>query len=101
MEHSVKARGWRILLLLAMAATGLSQGEDEPYFALSSNRTFGPNGRPSVMMSAWNVDSLEFRVYRVQDPLQFFQQLEDPHQFGGHVPRPPRERTLLERIHQW
>jgi uncharacterized protein YfaS (alpha-2-macroglobulin family) len=91
----------RLLILLALAATGLGQSEDEPYFALSSTRTFAPNSRPSVMMSAWNVDSLEFRVYRVQDPMQFFEQLEDAHQFGGHVPRPPRERTLIERIHQW
>jgi uncharacterized protein YfaS (alpha-2-macroglobulin family) len=94
-------KGARLLVLLALAASGLSQSEDEPYFALSSTRTFAPNSRPSVMLSAWNVDSLEFRIYRVQDPMQFFEQLEDAHQFGGHVPRPARERTLLERIHQW
>ena len=42
-----------------------------------------------------------FRVYRVEDPVQFFEQLESPHQFGGRAPRPPRERTLLEKIHLW
>ncbi|HEY2015473.1 MAG TPA: MG2 domain-containing protein, partial [Bryobacteraceae bacterium] len=91
----------RLLLLLAAAAPGLSQGENEPYFSLSSNRTFPSNGKPSVELSAVNVDSLEFRVYRVEDPIQFFQQIENPHEFGGRTPAPPRERTLLERFHGW
>src|SRR5271157_2330380 len=91
----------RLMLLLAAAAPGLSQGESEPYFALSSGRTFGTNGRPTVALSAWKVDSLEFRVYRVDDPMKFFEQIEDAHQFGGRGPRPPHERTLLERIHLW
>jgi alpha-2-macroglobulin len=91
----------RFLILLAVAAAGLSQSESEPYFALSSARTFGSNGKPVVSLSAWNVDSLEFRVYRVNDPVLFFQQLEDPHQFGGRVPRPPQRRTVLERVHRW
>jgi uncharacterized protein YfaS (alpha-2-macroglobulin family) len=91
----------RLLLLLAAAATGLSQGEGEPYFALSSARTFPSNGKPVVSMSAWNVDALEFRVYRVNDAVKFFEQLEEPHQFGGRVQRPPQKRTLLERVHRW
>jgi uncharacterized protein YfaS (alpha-2-macroglobulin family) len=88
-------------LLLAVAACGLGQGENEPYFSLSSSRTFPSNGKPSIRVSAWKVDSLEFRVYRVADPVQFFQQIENPHQFGAASPAPPRERTLLERIHAW
>ncbi|PYT29807.1 MAG: alpha-2-macroglobulin, partial [Acidobacteria bacterium] len=35
------------------------------------------------------------------DPLKFFEQLDNPHQFGGRAPRPPHEHTLLERIHAW
>jgi uncharacterized protein YfaS (alpha-2-macroglobulin family) len=91
----------RLLLLLAVAAAGLGQGEDEPYFSLRSSRTFGSGGKPSVALSASNVESLDFRVYRINDPVEFFQQLEDPHQFGGHVPRPPHEVTFLEFIHEW
>src|ERR1044071_3337028 len=91
----------KLLLLLLVAAPGLGQDENAPYFSLSSSHTFPSNGKPSVEFSAWNVDSLEFRVYRVNDPLVFFQQLEDAHQFGGNVARPPRERTLLERVHAW
>ncbi len=91
----------RVLLLLTLAAPGLSQSEDEPYFSLSSMRTFGAGAKPSVALTAWNVDTLEFRVYRVDDPVQFFQQLESAHEFGGRAPRPPHQRTLLERIHVW
>jgi uncharacterized protein YfaS (alpha-2-macroglobulin family) len=91
----------RLMLLLAAAAAMLGQSENEPYFALSSSRTFGSGGKPSIGVSAFNVDSVEIRVYRVNDPVQFFRQVEDPHQFGGQVARPPRERTLLERIHAW
>src|SRR6185369_4108826 len=44
---------------------------------------------------------LEFRVYRINDPVKFFEQLEDAHQFGGRNPAPQRERTMLERFHNW
>src|ERR1019366_3998822 len=91
----------RVLLLLFLAAPGLSQSEDEPYFSLSSARTFGAGSKASVALTAWNVDTLEFRVYRVDDPVQFLQQLESAHEFGGRAPRPPHQRTWLERIHAW
>ena len=92
---------FRLLALFAVAAAGLSQLENQPYFALSSGSTFASNGKPVVSLSAWNVDVLEFRVYRIYDPLKFFQQIEDPHNFGSNTPQPPRERTLLEQIHRW
>jgi uncharacterized protein YfaS (alpha-2-macroglobulin family) len=91
----------RFFILTAAAAAGLCQSEEEPYFSLSSSHTFASNSKPSIGVSAWRVDSLEFRVYRINDPVQFFEQLEDPHVFGGRAPQPPRERTLLERIHIW
>ncbi len=91
----------RLLALFLAAAALLGQGENEPYFALASSRTFNSNGKPGVSLSAYNVDALEFRVYRVKDPQKFFGQLEDPHQFGGRSPQPPRERTILERIREW
>ncbi|MGA2194398.1 MAG: MG2 domain-containing protein [Bryobacteraceae bacterium] len=91
----------QLVLLLAAVAIGLSQPETQPYFALASSQTFGTHSKPSVSVSSWAVDSLEFRVYRIEDPLKFFQQLENPHQFGARTPAPPHERTLLERIHIW
>jgi len=91
----------RILFLLALAAPGLSQPEGEPYFSLNSFRTWSGNSKPSVSLNAWGIDALEFRVYRVNDPVRFFEQLESPHNFGGRVPRPAHEPTLLERIRDW
>ena len=85
-----------ILLLLAVAAAGLGQSEDQPYFSLRSERTFGSGGAPSVTLTSSNVDSLDFRVYRINDPVQFFQQLEDSHEFGGRVPRPPHEVSFRQ-----
>jgi hypothetical protein len=92
---------FRMTLLVAAAAAGLGQSENEPYFALNSGGTFGSGGKPRVAVSSWHVDSLEFRVYRIEDPVQFFEQIESPHEFGGRAPTPPRERTLLERFHRW
>ena len=89
------------LLLAALVIPGVGQNEEEPYFSLTSSKTFASNGRPSISMGAWNVASLEFRVYRINDAVKFFEQLEDSHQFGGRVQRPTHEPTLLERFHDW
>ncbi len=90
-----------VLCLLALAAPGIGQDEAEPYFALSTSRTFGTGMKASVGLSAFNVSDLEFRVYKVNDPVKFFTQLDDAHRFGGANPPPPKERTWLERIHDW
>ena len=48
----------------------------------------GPGEKPAIQMWSQGVDSLEFRVYRVKDPILFFQKLEDVHRFGtGSEPR--------------
>ncbi|MBE7157744.1 MAG: alpha-2-macroglobulin, partial [Rhodospirillales bacterium] len=52
-------------------------------------------------MSAYGVDALRFRVYRINDPVQFMRQLGDAHQFGGSYAVPNGKLTLLERLHQW
>jgi hypothetical protein len=87
-------------LLVTLVAPLLGQ-QGAPYFSLSSNRTYVPGEKPSVQVYTHNVTSLEFRVYRVKDPLAFFQKLEDLHGFGGRAPRLPTEPTLLERFHRW
>jgi hypothetical protein len=90
--------------LAALAASMSGQGEDETFFALSTSRSFGSGDsvpKPAIAMSGWDVDSLDFRVYRINDPPRFFQQLERPHEFGGRAPAPPRERTAIERVRLW
>ncbi len=51
-------------------------------FSLSSDRTFRPDQKPKVNVYAHNVDVLEFRVHKVQDPAAFFAKLDDLHEFG-------------------
>jgi len=94
-------RALRFLTLFAAAAAALCQSEDEPYFSLMSQHTYASHAKPAIQLSAWNVDALDFRVYRVNDPLKFFQQIEDPHQFGGRAPEPARKLTPIEQFHQW
>lgn len=93
-------RLWRVLLAAAVAlAPAPGQEEATPYFSLSSDRSFAPGERVTVQLSAWRVASLEFRVYRVQDPVAFFAALDTPHAFGERGPKPAAARTPLERFH--
>jgi uncharacterized protein YfaS (alpha-2-macroglobulin family) len=91
-----------IALLLALSLpTVAQQDEGQPYFSLSSNRTFGVGEKPTLQLWAQGVDSLQFRVYRVNDPVKFFESLGDEHRFGGRAQRPVRELTMIEKIHRW
>ncbi len=53
-----------------------------PFFSLSTNRTFGSSENPRLWLDHRGINSLDFRVYRINDPAQFFTQLSDPHQMG-------------------
>ncbi len=90
------------LMVLAIVLTTLAPArtEDRPYFALSSHRTWAPDETPTVHLWGENIPALEFRVYRVNDPVKFFQTLKDAHSFGGPVPTMPTEVSPIERFHQ-
>ncbi|MCA1565574.1 MAG: hypothetical protein LC803_08035 [Acidobacteria bacterium] len=76
----------------------------KPFFSLASNRTYGTNERPRLWLSYRDIDSIDFRVYRVNDPVKFFRGLDDPHRFGedeeGEFESYYRKRkpTFLERV---
>jgi uncharacterized protein YfaS (alpha-2-macroglobulin family) len=71
-------------------------------FSLSSQRTYLPGEKPEVSVYSHNVNSLEFRVYRVNDPVKFFSQMQELHSFGGRAPSLPRQaHTWLEKFHAW
>ncbi|MFN2513136.1 MAG: alpha-2-macroglobulin [Pyrinomonadaceae bacterium] len=80
-----------------------SNGSAKPFFSLSTNRTYGSTERARLWIDYQGVDKLDFRVYRVKDPLKFFTQLDNPHQmgereeeeFGGSIRRSP---SVLERV---
>ncbi len=82
----------------------LAQGgaaSTEPSFSVSSRQTYAPSQQPKVWVSFREVDHLDFRVYRVKDPIQFFSKLKDAHSFGSEKAELAREKTWLERFHEW
>jgi hypothetical protein len=48
----------RVLFTLALAAPITCRNEAEPYFSLSSNRTFASSDQPEVMLSGWQVPAV-------------------------------------------
>jgi len=96
------------LLGLILAGTSrvlFAQQEDtdsaEPFFAVSSRQTYSPSQQPRVSITFRQVDHLDFRVYRVKDPVQFFSKLRDAHSFGSEKQELAREKTWLEEFHDW
>ncbi|MGH9661694.1 MAG: MG2 domain-containing protein, partial [Bryobacteraceae bacterium] len=89
-------------LAIAVLLGASAQDVRRPYFSVSSNRAFAPGEKPVVNLWTQNVDALEFRVYKINDPVAFFARLEDPHRFGARPPvRPQREITGIERFHDF
>src|SRR6266513_1609550 len=89
-------------LLLASLLPSPAQDGNQPYFSLSSSKTFAPGEKATIQMWSQNVDTLEFRLYRVKDPILFFQKLEDVHRFGAGSEAPrksAKQLTLIERFH--
>jgi hypothetical protein len=72
-----------------------------PAFSLSSSHIANTRERPAIGLMFRRVRSLDFRVYRVDDPLKFLAGLRDPHALGSEAPVVPQEQTLLERIARW
>jgi len=93
-----------LLFLSLFTATAIAQDKN-PYFSLYSEKTFRPQEKMSVDITTNNVDALEFRLYKVQDPEKFLHNLKDLHAFGGVGNRTPQERidelTWIERFHNW
>jgi hypothetical protein len=76
---------------------------DKPFFSLSTNRTYATSENARLWLDHRGVESLDFRVYRVNDPQKFFAQLSNPHQMGEDeqkevAPNVSRKPSLLERI---
>ena len=76
---------------------------NKPFFSLSTNRTFATSENARLWLDHRGVESLDFRVYRVNDPRKFFAQLSNPHQMGEDekdevAPAVTRKPSLLERV---
>src|SRR5436305_1027609 len=75
----------------------------KPFFSLHTNRTYATTDRARVWVNYRGLDSLDFRVYKVKDPVKFFRQLDDPHQVGedeqAEVGKAVEKKpTFLERL---
>lgn len=89
-----------LLFLFGLLLPAL-HAQTEPGFALHTTHTWAPGETPVVLTTFRNVSHLDFRIYKVKDPVKFFEQLKNPHQFGGPPPKIPQTPTLLERWHEW
>jgi uncharacterized protein YfaS (alpha-2-macroglobulin family) len=99
MQRAILAFG----LMHAFLSPLLAQEQDtQPFFSLTSDRTYLPGEKITVAVYSHNVGALQFRVYRVNDPIKFFSQLQEMHSFGGQALRMPKQaHTWLERFHAW
>ena len=94
------------LLFLALIAwviivPPVGKGADA-YFSLTTTQSFLPGDHVFLRLYADNVTALEFRVYKVKDPVTFFERLDDVHSFGHVMPKEQVESpTLIERFHDW
>jgi hypothetical protein len=92
---------WPILLLLGIVLPLSGQEEEHVHFQLSSNRTYAPGERAKIDVWGHGVSALEFRLYRINDPIQFLRKLPDKHHFGGEARPLEREASWLEEFHEW
>jgi uncharacterized protein YfaS (alpha-2-macroglobulin family) len=93
-----------LLALFLIVALPTPGQRSEVYFSLTTTKTFLPGERIGVRLYSHGVKELEFRIYRVNDPLEFFEHLGDVHNFnsGGLGRREQVEnRPPLERFHDW
>ncbi|HEY0795308.1 MAG TPA: MG2 domain-containing protein [Acidisarcina sp.] len=104
----MRSRAFRILTMLLMGTVAgfcaSSEGQSIS-FNLSTSKSFSPGEQPTFHLYTHNVDSLEFRVYRVNNPVKFMENLRELHSFGAEAglldTEQIDERTWLEKFHDW
>jgi alpha-2-macroglobulin len=97
-------RNKTMFFLLAVLLTAIPAGSQygNVFFSLNTNKTFLPGEKINLHLYANGVDALEFRVYKVNNPVRFFEKLDNVHNFGQFAQKEQVEtRTFLERFHDW
>jgi uncharacterized protein YfaS (alpha-2-macroglobulin family) len=94
------------LFALCLLVVASLHAQDDPVsFNLSTAKTFAPGTQPVIHLYTHNVDALEFRMYRVNDPVKFLENLRELHTFGPEAsllgPERIDEKSWLERFHDW
>ena len=96
-----------VVCLLGLAATRAAAGDQDspedtrPSFSLSTSAIVTSRETPAIYLTFRRLDHLDFRVYRVNDPMKFLAGLKDPHQLGSEEPIVSQVPTLLERVADW
>jgi len=94
-----------LFVLAGLVSTDLhaqaSQTDTRPAFSIASGSIGSSRERPVVYLTFRHITHLDFRVYRVHDPMRFMAGLKDPHQLGSEQPPVDQVPTLLERIANW
>ncbi len=106
-SSSARTAVFLVALALVLPRVGLAQDQpptppdDRPAFSLSSSEVFRSGSTPHVTLTFERLGSLDFRIYRVADPVAFFAGLDDAHSLGSEEYATPTERTWLERLSSW
>lgn len=90
-----------IPLALLVCSAPAQEDEGRLYFSLNSDHPARAGESIPVRVQAQGVRSLDFRLYRVNDPIKFFRQLDEPHRFGGAIRPTPKARTPIEKFAAW
>lgn len=104
MSAQSRSTPWLMCLAATMVLLFSSGAHAAPYFSLSTDKTFSPGDKVTVHLYSRDVPALEFRLYRVNNPVQFFEQLRDIHGFGTgrYAEKEDSEtRSWIERFHDW
>lgn len=92
-----------LTVLFAGAATPVfaQANLSAPAFSLASSQVASTRERAYVQLGFQQIEALDFRVYRVKDPVAFLQGLRDAHSLGSPEPLVPQEQSLVERLATW
>jgi hypothetical protein len=82
-------------LVITPALSAAQPEREQPAFSLASSTIFSTRESPSIYLTFRQVDRLDFRVYKVGDPMRFLAGLKDPHQLGSDTPVVDQEPTTL------
>lgn len=78
----------------------------KPFFSLLTNRASATTDRTRLWLNYHGIDQLEFRVYKVRNPVEFFKGLDNPHQVGEDEAEQvgktyKRNPTFLEKLREF
>src|SRR6185437_4537787 len=104
MSAQSRSTTWLMCLAATLVLLFSSPAHAAPYFSLSTDKTFSPGDKVTVHLYSRDVPALEFRLYRVNNPVLFFERLRDIHGFGaGRYGEHEQieDKTWIERFHDW